>query len=221
MRRPRDSFTNPISSHPLSVLNFRSTQDRVYRGWWSDWNQDGSLETITGAIILWMGIGSLLGLNPVIALCCGIPLFLVGIPWKRRITYPRIGYVKFTYPGYVSVWTKLRDFSALILGPAVGAVLNIYVERVVYHGHISAVPLELFGLNLLTGYGIVNAVFYPRLKSWGVSVLLLAVVLLTIYLEIDARWTVIFIGFLALSNGLNKLRCFLRDYPVLESADGE
>ncbi|RPH96562.1 hypothetical protein EHM69_01000 [candidate division KSB1 bacterium] len=215
--------------------DFRQMEEKIYQ----EFNKDGALIACLGFMFVCMGV--FLAAWPVLSE--SIPLFqtlpsgfegLISIGatailgylliwiWRRRITYPRLGYSKFVarrdFPRNWR-WRAIFLFFVLIFLFSISMSLSLRLNSAVH-----PLPHNLGDLSSNTGsfVGIgmaVVGVILGMKRMWMIVVPMLAMIWLAAYIHVSQGWVIVLAGLLLIGIGLERLRHFLRDYPLLVNTD--
>lgn len=206
----------------MTTFNLKEVEKKAYRSTF----QDGIWDIFLGLLLMNLAFGALLansgishGLNMTILTALGVLILLAFIAGKKRITVPRMGFVKFGPMRKRKIWK-----SRLILLGSVLAGVIVFLAALVISYYPAGRPKIVF---LLPAAWIANSIivfsllaYYldcTRLYAYGllfalpvpcdiVLKKLLGVNLITITLAISAT-VMLFVGILLLTR-------FLRDYPL-------
>ncbi len=197
----------------MSAIDDRQQlEEKIYQ----DYSRDGMGETLMGIGLL---IGSLSMTEHFYQAAPFLPIILIfiGQAWRKRITYPRLGYAEI-------VAKKRTTPKRGILLILVTALLLLAVASTAFmHATRGSTPLphDKLLLGAIIAAIIAGAGIALRLKSvWVVAVLMLGFFAIADYWQFSAGWAMAAAGVIMLGMGLLRLRRFVRDNPVLEGADG-
>jgi hypothetical protein len=194
----------------------------------------GSLELIFGSGVLLAGV--FWGIDPDNFAFVGVGYLAwfmlaiwMGIFFKQRILFPRLGYAKF--------WQRLDDIEGAhwqtgFFSMVLYLTPSMFVFNIAAHWAApgpewnppgwDVVPLARMACVLFPGCFIGGI---SRYWGWKYLTPLLALTLVLAHIsrlwQINFGWTFALIGVAMICAGLVRLLRFLRDYPVLEAADGE
>jgi hypothetical protein len=187
--------------------DFKKLQQRTYQSY----HQDGLIDMIIGLSFIGFGLNMAFD-NSAFLFLAWLPIILY-VPFKNRITVPRIGYVKFTASNKILVGAVIAGLLVLLLGIFVFLIagpgqipspLNAWLKQ--YHmlllGSIAA--LCFAGAALLTSI--------TRLYAY--AVLILVIFASGTWLGITPAIYVIITGLLIEVVGIWMLVRFLGRYPV-------
>jgi len=76
----------------LETKNLTGLEEKIFR----EYTQDGAIETLMGAGLLIIGLNMAGGTKTVFNGIIPILIILLARAWRRRITFPRLGFVEFT-----------------------------------------------------------------------------------------------------------------------------
>jgi hypothetical protein len=189
--------------------DFKKLQQRTY----ASNHQDGLIDIIIGLAII--GFGLMLALDSsVFSMISWMPIIFY-VPFKNRITVPRIGYVKFYASNKIVLGLVITGLLVLLLGLVIFFISgpNIFSDEMLgwfrqYYmllfGGIAAVCF--FGAGLLTGI--------TRLYVYALLFLLIFIV--GTYLNLNPAVYVLIMGTLIEAVGIWLMVRFLRKYPLPE-----
>jgi len=198
--------------------DLRKLEQKAYLSY----HQDGLLDLIIGAVILGLAINETTDSS--IGAFVAILLSITYVPLKRRITFPRLGYVKFH--------VKRGGVNMLLAGVVVTGVLVLSLVATVLFlrpGTSSSSPF-------LTALRRGPALFYALLGfiGFGLAGLVLGLRRLLIYAVLSSAIMVgghvlnlplwapfLLLGGAILATGTVLLVSFVRRYPVAEGEDDE
>jgi hypothetical protein len=183
------------------------------------YDRDGMLETLMGVALVIGGLNLIAGGGAVTGLL-PIVIILMARAWKRRITYPRLGYAEI-----VSIRRKRRARTLLLVILAVFGVVGLAFAAALSGGAVKdaasffAGPHAklLFGAFLsaiMVGIGIVQKA--PLL--YALAVLLFALVVAADRMGFSGGYGLAVTGALMGIVGLARLSLFLRANPRLEGS---
>jgi hypothetical protein len=226
----------PLNSNdPGQDMDLGHDRDALQATFRSDYRRDGLYETVMGFAFVWAGVAMLAQLSslfPAAYAEYGISaIYIVGLVpgvfvarvWRKRVTFRRLGFAEVAFPWHPGMsdkqkWTQgLQTLLVLVvLNIAVGLLLRDYSPASIEPKFDPICLQNLISIGL--GFGIV---WWGLRHLWGIAALLLGLLAVARYLPMNPGWAIGATGLLMLIIGLWKLRRFLRDYPVLEAADGE
>ncbi len=171
-------------------------------------NQDGLIYLFLGIVLVMLGIGYTV---PGLSWLGATAIFLV-IPFeaiRKRITYPRLGYARFT----------LAKGTALgILGFAVVAAIVLAVMALGWNGRFQRYLPILIGIIFALSLYFGSSMYGTRWRDWGIMALMLAsgVVVALQFNDWHRATAVQFstVGLLVFLLGIIDLVRFVRTYPV-------
>ena len=186
-------------------------EEKVYR----EYNRDGALESLGGIGFITAGAFLLGGRHGFSAGLLPILILLLGRAWKKRITYPRLGYAEFS----AARQAEKKKLVVLVLLTVAAVVILAAI------GHLAAkaafADKDLMGLphaNLILGgllvlFVLAIAVFRRAGSLYPVAIVFAALVVASDqgYLELENAifWT----GMVSLLIGIARLIRFLRTHP--------
>jgi hypothetical protein len=215
--------------------DLRQMEEKIYQ----ELNKDGALVTDLGLMFVFMGV--YLAAWPV--LLYRLPLFqmlpsgfegpipigtiaILGLLliwiWRRRITYPRLGYSKFVARREIPRSWRIRTFSLFfVLGFAfsISMSLSLRLNSAIHplphnQGDLSSTTGSMVGL----GMAVVGVILGMK-RMWMIVVPMLAMIWLAAYIHVSQGWVIVLAGLLLIGIGLERLRHFLRDYPLQVNTD--
>jgi hypothetical protein len=194
---------------------FRKLEQKAYLSY----HQDGLIDLITGAVIICMAISE--AMDSSIWNMLALLLIFAYLPLKHRVTFPRLGYVKFNV---TRRGVNMRVASAVVISVLVLSLIGMLV--LLFSGRSSSSPLILavrenpallYALLGLIGFGLAGIVLgIPRLLVY--ALLSLVIMLGGHWLNLPLWSTLLLLGGTILATGAVLLIRFLRRYP---SAEGE
>lgn len=189
-------------------------EGKVYR----EYNRDGALEfligigfVLAGAFVLGSRHGSFVGLVPIF-------IVLLSRAWKKRITYPRLGYAEFTAARQAG---KKRLLVLVLLTIAAVIILGVI-------GHLAAKAtfadkdlMDLPHANLVLGgllvlFVLAIAVFRKASALYPVVVVFLVLVVLSDQGYLRLNEAILWTGLLSLLIGTVKLIRFVHAHPRMD-----
>jgi hypothetical protein len=193
----------------------REFQQKIMR----DYGRASAMDIYLGILLLWGGGAlTILGDSWYAVAAFGLPLialFLLFNSWKRRVIYPRLGYVK--AKPTLKVWVPRQALTFLIWIPlnlGLMLLLDRLRPRIGLHG---VTPLGQAGLTPIASIYAAVSFISPQYKTDKVyAVIFLIVVIGTAYLDLSAILPYMLLGLLFLMVGIFRLRRFLREHPVIE-----
>ncbi len=192
-------------------IDLRKLEQKAYL----TYHQDGLLDLITGTIILCLGVNEAIGSS--IWNFIALLLIIVYVPLKRRITFPRLGYVKFNVErGGVNM---LR-VGAVSMGVLALALVGMLI--VLRSGNATPLilgvresPLLLYALLGFMGFGLAGLVI--GLRRLLVYALLSMLMMIGGHLLHLPLWAPLLLsGGAIVATGAVLLVRFLRKYPAVE-----
>ncbi len=194
-------------------VDLRKLEQKVYLAY----HQDGLLDLVIGTLILGMGLNEALGTS--VWGFMSILLIIAYVPLKRRITFPRLGYVKFN--------VNRGGVNMLLAGGVSVAVLALFLvgmlmlitsdtsSSLLLILSVRQAPLLLYALLGLIGFGLAGWVIgLRRLLVYA----LLSVVIMSaghvLHLPLFAPF--LLLAGAILVTGAVLLATFLQNFPVAE-----
>ena len=196
--------------------DFRKLEQKAYLSY----HQDGLIDLLIGSIVLSIAISQVTDSS--IWNLIAILLIFAFMPLKRRITFPRLGYVKFNVKrGGVN----MRLAGVVAIGVLVISLVSILV--LLLSGKSSASPLILamrqsplivYALLGFIGFGLAGLVLrLPRLFLY--ALLSLAMMISGHLLNLPLWLPLLLLGGTILAIGAVLLIGFLRRYPIAEESN--
>jgi hypothetical protein len=186
--------------------DFKKLQQRTY----ASYHQDGLIDIILGLSII--GFGLMMALDSSVFSIMSWMAIIFYVPFKNRITVPRIGYVKFSSSGvriFFGIFIALLSFFLL-------AGIYIFVSSGNIPQELSAWIREyyLLVLAIIVAIAFSSAAFLTgitRLYAYGL--LFLMIFASGNWLGIEPFIYVLFTGLLIEAAGIWLMVSFLRKYP--------
>ena len=196
--------------------DFRKLEQKAYLSY----HQDGLIDLIIGSIVLCIAISEVTDSS--IWNLIALLLIFAYMPLKRRITFPRLGYVKFNVKrGGVN----MRLAGVVAIGVLVISLVSILV--LLLSGKSSSSPLILamrqspllvYALLGFIGFGLAGLVLrLPRLFLY--ALLSLAMMISGHLLNLPLWLPFLLLGGTILAIGAVLLIGFLRRYPIAEEGN--
>jgi len=196
--------------------DFRKLEQKAYLSY----HQDGLIDLIVGSIVLCIAISEVADSS--IWNLIALLLIFAYMPLKRRITFPRLGYVKFNVKrGGVN----MRLAGVVAIGVLVISLVSILV--LLLSGKSSSSPLILavrqspllvYALLGFIGFGLAGLVLrLPRLFLY--ALLSLAMMISGHLLNLPLWLPFLLLGGTILAIGAVLLIGFLRRYPIAEEGN--
>jgi hypothetical protein len=194
--------------------NLKEIQKKAY----TSYHQDGLLDIFASAYILTFATGILMDFLWDFSFGVILPGFLLALilpMWiaaKRRITIPRIGFVKFGRQGSEKVTATLTGLTAL--GVAILFLFALFHAgsaqwlNVIIENGMIAIGFGALAVCLVFGY----AMGLKRLYAYGIIALTFFVV--GHIIGIFFAYVVIALGITVAATGVNLLVNFVRKYPL-------
>ncbi len=199
-------------------MDLQQLERRTYLAY----HQDGLADIAAGLILLMFGLGMALG-EAMLTILAWMP-FLLLWPFKRMLTYPRIGYVK-----YLPERRRKIQWGLVVMSVAgVFSLLLGVVAALAYSGQITGLQawfranaLVVLGAILASGFILIAALFSIK-RFFAYAPLVFAPWLLGRILNIDPGFLVVAAGGLILLAGLILLIRFMSRHPPIyvEANDG-
>ena len=194
-------------------IDFKKLEQKAYLSY----HQDGVIDLVIASVILCMAISE--AIDSSIWNLLALLVVLAYIPLKRRITFPRLGYVKFNVKRRgVNMRIASAVFIVVLVLSLVGILLLMLYARSSSSPLILAVrqsPLLLYAIVGLIGFGVAGLVLgLPRLFIYALLSLLIMIIGHLLNL---ALWlALMLLGGVILVTGSVLLIRFLRKYPIAE-----
>jgi hypothetical protein len=183
------------------------------------YNKDGMLETLMGSMLLLGGInlaqhgGATLGILPILVI-------LIGRAWRKRITYPRLGYAEILAKRRATQRKEmLRMIGLAVLAVAALTVIAILAARATNEDQdlLTQPHAKLFFGAFISAI-IAGVAATQRVRLfYFVAVLLFILIIATDLLQISGGYALASTGAILLVVGVVKLIIFLRANPKLAS----
>jgi hypothetical protein len=182
------------------------------------YDQDGAMETVMGLGFLLSGLGMASGSH----VGAFTPVFLVPIvlAWRRRITYPRLGYAAF-------VEKRRGEFLRGFLPIALAVIALMILVIIAFDAAGTSFPeandtmarYQKIAIGLILSALIASIAALRRLSHlYVVAGLMMALFVGAVTLRISAGYAVAVTGAVMFAIGMVRLVRFLRDNPKLEGA---
>lgn len=193
--------------------DFRKLEQKAYLSY----HQDGLIDLIIGSIVLCIAISE--ATDSSIWNLIALLLIFAYMPLKRRITFPRLGYVKFNVKrGGVN----MRIAGVVAIGVLVISLVSIMVLMLSGKSSSSPLilamrqsPLILYAFLGFIGFGLAGLVLrLPRLFLY--ALLSLAMMISGHLLNLPLWFPFLLLGCTILAIGTVLLIGFLRRYPIAE-----
>lgn len=187
--------------------DFKKLQQRTYKSY----HQDGLIDMIIGLSFIGFGLNMAFD-NSAFIFLAWLPIILY-VPFKNRVTVPRIGYVKFTAPNRILFGAVIAGLLVLLLGifvfliagpDQIPAPMNAWLKQ--YHMLLLGSITALF----FAGAALITSI--TRLYTH--AILIVAIFAVGTWLNIAPAIYVITTGLLIEVVGIWMLARFLRKYPV-------
>lgn len=186
--------------------DFKKLQQKTYQSY----HQDGLIDMIIGIGFIGFGLNMALD-NSAFLFLAWMPIILY-VPFKNRITVPRIGYVKFSGSN-----TRLFIFVAVLLLVSLAGIFfflftgqaNIPPQLSAWIGQYHMLPLGGIAALCFVGAGLLTGI--TRLYAY--AVLTIGMFAAGIWLGIQQSIFVMATGFLIEAVGIWLLIRFLQKYP--------
>jgi len=193
--------------------DFRKLEQKIYLSY----HQDGLLELIIGAVILCIGLNE--ATKTSVWSLMSILLIIAYVPLKRRITFPRLGYVKFNANrGGVNLLLAGTVSMAVLGFFLVGMLILLYSENSSSSPITVAIrqgPLLLYALLGFIGFGLAG--WLLGLQRLLVYALLSVVAMIAGHLlRLPLFAPFLLLSSVILATGTVLLISFLRRVPVAE-----
>jgi hypothetical protein len=200
-----------------SELELKNLERKVYL----TYSQDGLMDLVAGLFVLAFGLDLVLHLN----LAAMSSILLLGLFWgaKRMITYPRIGFVKFS-PERIrmlkrAVWVmQFALLVAMLLGGVVFLGFSGYLPGL--RTFFRQYSLLLFGV-VLAGLMSLVAVLLDNWRLHIYAALTLIAFAVGHLVGLHARFFMIPLGVVITISGLVVLIRFLCKYPIPAEQEGQ
>jgi hypothetical protein len=193
--------------------DFRKLEQKAYQSY----HQDGLIDLITGSVILLMAISEATDSSTWNLLA--LLLIFAYMPLKRRLTYPRLGYVKFNVKRR---GVDMRLASAVAIGVLVLSLIGILA--LLLSGRSSSSPLILavraspallYALFGFIGFGLVG-ILLGLLRMSVYALLSLLIMIAAHWLNLPLWSALLLLGGTILATGAVLLIRFLLRYPIVE-----
>jgi hypothetical protein len=193
--------------------DFRKLEQKAYHSYY----QDGLIDLITGSVILLMAISEATDSSTWNLLA--LLLIFAYMPLKRRLTYPRLGYVKFNVKRR---GVDMRLASAVAIGVLVLSLIGILA--LLLSGRSSSSPLILavraspallYALFGFIGFGLVG-ILLGLLRMSVYALLSLLIMIAAHWLNLPLWSALLLLGGTILATGAVLLIRFLLRYPIAE-----
>jgi hypothetical protein len=192
-------------------LDLKQLERKIY----TTYHEDGLADIVLGVFIIALGLGFAPGLN-VLAQVWLAPLILLMLAAKKRITIPRLGYVKFGIERQKRIQTNLllaavAGVVSLLAGIAAYLVLTGSPSQATdILRDLKAIP---FGAMLALLIMVVGLSFQLQ-RFWLYAGLVLGTFVVARWFDDSLHWFVMAVGGVILVAGLVLLVRFLRRYPL-------
>jgi hypothetical protein len=155
-----------------------------------------------------------------------IVLMLPFRSWRRRYTFPRLGYAELAFSRiknpYLTSRQRWASMMPFFLAMFLFTLLLGYMipDRATDDRFIRLTGDGFFRVTIAMGLAASVTMLRGR-YSWPFAVMLIGLGILARWQHVNVGWVLGAMGLLLMVFGLLKFRCFLRDYPVMEADDGE
>jgi hypothetical protein len=187
--------------------DFKRLKQKTYQSF----HEDGLIDIVIGLAMIGFGLNMALD-NSAFFFFSWMPIVFY-VPFKNRITVPRIGYVKFPATSRIAIGAVLAVLLVLLLG-----------VFIFFLGGPNLLPVEISSLlseNYMLFLGIVATLFFAGAGLLTGITRFYAYALLIVALFIGARWLgvsppiyVLSTGLVIEAVGIGMLVRFLRKYPT-------
>ncbi|UCE96164.1 MAG: hypothetical protein JSV51_00715 [Candidatus Bathyarchaeota archaeon] len=202
----------------MNESSLREVERRTYMAY----HQDGLLDIFVGVYVLLFGLGILLMTTIEFSTWFVIPAIFpavmmpIWISVKKRITMPRIGYVKFGYRGankMVAIFLGLTvaglgAFMLFGLGAFMGQGWALTLRNLIIPNGMIIVGILAAAISSLFAY----TMGLKRLYAYGI--LVLTSFLTGHFTTIPFEYVLLAIGLVIIINGFVLLTRFIRKYPL-------
>jgi hypothetical protein len=210
----------------LKIMTKQNTLREIEKKAYMSYHQDGLLDIVIGLYALAFGLGiamdriwgfSFAAIMPAILISIVLPIWVQA---KRKITMPRIGFVKFGARGSNKLFALFLGLMVAGLGVlflfTMATAQNgrpVWIETMFQYGLIvvglgSAVIASLFaytmGLKRLHGYGLLTLALFASGH----------------FLSIPFEYFLLALGSVIIASGATLLVQFIRRYPLPKGAQG-
>lgn len=187
--------------------DFKKLQQRTYQSY----HQDGLIDIIIG--LAFIGFGLMIALDSSVFLFMSWLPIIIYVPFKNRVTVPRIGYVKFSTSN-TKIGIAVAIFLLLIL-------LSIFIFLIAGPNRISPQLSAWLSDYYLLLFGSIAALCFA-VVAWLTGITRLYVYALLIififsagtWLEVHPSVYVVSTGALIEGVGIYLLISFMRNYPI-------
>ena len=183
------------------------------------YDRDGMLETLLGLALLGGGLnliaagGTVTGLLPII-------IILMARAWKRRITYPRLGYAEI-----LTIRRTQRKRTVLVILLAICGIAGVALVAGLGSGVIQDVGGFFGQARSKLFFGVFLSVIIASIGMvrkaphiYAVAVLLFALIVVTNRMQLSGGYALTLTGLLIAGFGLVRLAVFLKANPRLEGS---
>ena len=189
--------------------DFKKLQQKTYQSY----HQDGLIDIIIGLAIIGFGLNMAFD-NAVFSFMGWLPIIFY-VPFKNRLTVPRIGYVKFSASNKIVFGLVFGGLLVLLLGVFVFVLSGRNAFSLDLQAWLRQYYMLLFGgvaALCFLGAGLLTGI--TRLYMYAFLFLLIFAV--GTWLNLHPSWYVLFTGSLIEAVGLWMMVRFLRRYPLPE-----
>jgi hypothetical protein len=212
MREKRETFMTEVSE-------FTNIEEKMAR----EYDRDGMVEFVLGLGLTMGGLSLATRSGTTVSGLVPIYVILIARLWKKKITYPRLGYAEFLSKRKKERKTRMLMF-LLVLFLAVALAMLILLAAAGSLGDLSFLSGRegklIFGGLVALMFVALGAI--RKMKHlYAFAVLCYLLCIGTYLLHVSGGWALSITGALLLAVGLARLVTFLRANPKLEGKPAE
>jgi hypothetical protein len=194
----------------MQLTEIEQIEERIYK----EYNQDGAAECLMGGGLLLAGFnmaahasGSIVGILPIL-------IILLGKAWKKRITYPRLGYVEFSSKRRMM---KRRGILLIMIAALAGTALAVWASNMNLFGSSASwgTQSRLFFGGMISVIIVMVGIIRKTPHFYWVAIVNFIFILASFWWNFASGYALMLTGLLCLGIGLPKLMRFLSAHPVI------
>jgi hypothetical protein len=194
----------------MQLAEIEQIEEKIYE----EYNQDGAAECLMGGGLILAGCSMAAHTSSTVIGIVPVLIVLLGRAWKKRITFPRLGYVEFSSKRRMM---KRRGILLLLIAALAGTALAVWATNMNLFGSSASwgTQSRLFFGGMISVIIVMVGIIRKTSHFYWVAIANFVFILASFWWNFSGGYALMLTGVVCLGIGLPKLMRFLSAHPVI------